>query len=70
MLGSIDQRRVVLALLEALAANDAAAVLRQVAELDEATPDYAAVLAELLALLQRVALVQAVPDAAAADDRG
>ena len=66
MLGSID-RRVVLDLLEALAANDAPALLRRVAELDEATPDYAAVLAELLALLQQVALVQAVPEAAPAD---
>ncbi|MDS4018940.1 MAG: DNA polymerase III subunit gamma/tau [Candidatus Competibacter sp.] len=62
MLGSIDRRRVV-SLLEALAANDASTLLRQVAELDEAVPDYAAVLAELLSLLQRVALVQAVPGA-------
>jgi DNA polymerase-3 subunit gamma/tau len=68
MLGSIDRRRVV-ALLEALAAGDAPTVLRQVAELDELSPDYAAVLAELLALLQRVALAQVAPDTAAADDR-
>ncbi len=44
-----------------------AGLLRQVAELDELSPDYAAVLAELLALLQQVALVQAVPEAAPAD---
>jgi DNA polymerase-3 subunit gamma/tau len=62
MLGGIDRRRVV-GLLEALATDDAAAVLRQVAELDEFSPDYAAVLAELLSLLQRVALAQVVPDA-------
>ena len=68
MLGSIDRRRVV-ALLEALAASDAPAVLRQVAELDELSPDYAAVLAELLVLLQRVALAQVLPDTAAEDDR-
>ena len=43
MLGSIDRRRVV-ALLEALAASDAPAVLRQVAELDELSPDYACLL--------------------------
>lgn len=68
MLGSIDRRRVV-ALLEALAASDAPAVLRQVAELDQLSPDYAAVLAELLALLQRVALAQVLPDTAVEDDR-
>ena len=67
MLGSIDRRRVV-GLLEALAANDAPAVLRQVAELDELSPDYAAVLAELLSLLQRVALAQVVPEAVPDDD--
>jgi len=67
MLGSIDRRRVT-GLLEALAANDAPGLLRQVAELDENAPDYAAVLAELLSLLQRVALTQAVPDALADDE--
>lgn len=67
MLGGIDRRRVV-GLLEALAADDAAAVLRQVAELDELSPDYAAVLAELLSLLQRVALAQVVPNAVPDDD--
>jgi DNA polymerase-3 subunit gamma/tau len=67
MLGSIDRRRVT-GLLEALAANDAPGLLRQVAELDENAPDYAAVLAELLSLLQRVALTQAAPDALADDE--
>jgi DNA polymerase-3 subunit gamma/tau len=66
MLGSID-RRAVVGLLEALAGNDASALLRRVAELDEATPDYAAVLAELLSLLQQIALVQVVPQAAPVD---
>ena len=66
MLGSIDRRRVV-GLLEALTANDAPLLLQRVAELDELSPDYAAVLAELLALLQQVALVQVVPDAAPDD---
>ncbi len=66
MLGSIDRRRVV-GLLDALAANDASLLLQRVAELDALSPDYAAVLAELLALLQQVALVQAVPDAAPDD---
>ncbi|MFZ1827840.1 MAG: DNA polymerase III subunit gamma/tau [Candidatus Competibacteraceae bacterium] len=67
MLGSIDQQRVT-GLLEALAANDAPGLLRQVAELDENAPDYAAVLAELLSLLQRVALTQAAPDVLADDE--
>ncbi len=66
MLGSIDRRRVV-NLLRALAAGEAPAVMRQVAELDELAPDYAMVLAELLSLLQRVALAQAVPDAVPED---
>ena len=61
MLGSIDRHQVI-TLLEALAANDAPSLLHQVAALDESAPDYSAVLAELLSLLQRVALAQAVPE--------
>lgn len=67
MLGDIDQRRVV-ELLEALAANDAPRVLQRVAELDALAADYAAVLAELLTLLQRVALAQVAPDALPDDE--
>ncbi|MDZ7621843.1 MAG: DNA polymerase III subunit gamma/tau [Candidatus Competibacteraceae bacterium] len=67
MLGSIDRRWVV-ELLEALAAGDAPALLRRVAELDESAPDYAAVLAELLSLLQRVAVAQVAPEATSDDD--
>ena len=66
MLGSIDRRRVV-NLLRALAAGEAPAVMRQIAELDELAPDYAMVLAELLSLLQRVALAQVLPDAVPED---
>ena len=66
MLGDIDRRQVV-SLLEALAVNDAAVLLRRVAELDEAAPDYTTVLAHLLSLLQQVALAQAVPDAVPTD---
>ncbi|MDQ5910246.1 MAG: polymerase subunit gamma/tau, partial [Pseudomonadota bacterium] len=66
MLGSIDRRQVT-GLLDALAANDAPGLLQRVAELDEHAPDYAALLAELLSLLQRVALTQAVPDTLADD---
>jgi DNA polymerase-3 subunit gamma/tau len=60
MLGTIDRSRTV-QLLEAVAAGDAAGVLREVAELDELAPDYAAVLEELASLIQKVALRQAVP---------
>lgn len=67
MLGAIDQRHVV-ELLEALAAGDPGAVLQRVADLDRAAPDYQAVLADLISLLQRLALAQVVPGAA--DDSG
>ena len=67
MLGDVDRRRVV-ELLEALAAHDAPAVLHQVAALDAFTPDYTALLADLLTVLQRLALIQAVPDAAPDDE--
>jgi DNA polymerase-3 subunit gamma/tau len=67
MLGSIDRRQVT-NLLERLAANDAPGLLQQIAALDEHAPDYAMVLAELLSLLQRVALIQVVPDAPIDDE--
>ncbi len=62
MLGTID-RDVVYRLLDALAANDAAGLLGEVGRADEFTPDYAALLAELLSVLQRIAVAQALPDA-------
>jgi DNA polymerase-3 subunit gamma/tau len=62
MLGSID-RDVVFRLLDALAAGDAAAVLAEVAAADDFAPDYAVLLADLVSLLQRIAVAQAVPDA-------
>src|SRR5215831_16806765 len=61
MLGTIEQTHVV-EVLDALAARDAKRLLTCVADLDERVPDYQGVLAELAALLQRVALYQAVPD--------
>ena len=67
MLGGIDQGRV-MRLLQALAASDAPALMQQVADLDELAPDYEAVLADLLSLLQRVALVQVVPEAGSDED--
>ncbi len=69
MLGTVDRERVH-ALLERLAAGDGPGLMAACAALDEQGPDYDAVLAELLGLLHRVALLQMVPEAAAAfEDR-
>jgi DNA polymerase-3 subunit gamma/tau len=59
MLGSIDRSHV-LRVLEALARQDGNALLREVDRLDEHAPDYGAVLDELLASLQHVAVLQLV----------
>ncbi len=67
MLGTID-RRAIFRLLEALAAQDAQSLLEQIAELDERAPDYGGVLADLVTLLQRIAVVQQVPTALRRDD--
>jgi DNA polymerase-3 subunit gamma/tau len=67
MLGTIDQRHV-LRLVDALARNDAEGLLNGVAELEEMAPDYSTVLAELLSLLQSIALAQVVPDQPFSDD--
>jgi DNA polymerase-3 subunit gamma/tau len=61
MLGTLDRRQV-FAIVEALIARDARKVIDCVNELDEHAPDYREVLAELAALLQKLALLQAVPD--------
>lgn len=61
MLGSIDQRDVY-RILDALVAADAAAVLQRIAEVDEYTPDYSNLLADLQSLLHRIAVAQAVPE--------
>ncbi|HKQ82248.1 MAG TPA: DNA polymerase III subunit gamma/tau [Steroidobacteraceae bacterium] len=61
MLGTIDRSHV-FAVLRAIGARDARAVIDIVAALDERAPDYKDVLGELAAILQRVALLQAVPD--------
>ena len=62
MLGNIEHSHVV-HLLDALAAADGEALLRGIADLSEFAPDYDGVLAELLALLHQIAVVQAVPGA-------
>ena len=61
MLGTIDHRQI-FSIVTALAHHDAREVLQQVAALDEHAPDYRDVLAEMAALLQQVALAQAVPE--------
>jgi DNA polymerase III subunit gamma/tau len=61
MLGTLDRAQV-FGIVEALIARDARKVLDRVNELDEHAPDYRDVLAELAALLQKLALLQAVPD--------
>jgi DNA polymerase-3 subunit gamma/tau len=62
MLGSIERGQIY-AMLRALAQQDGAELLAQVALLTEQAPDFSSVLAELLSLLQRIAVAQAVPDA-------
>jgi DNA polymerase-3 subunit gamma/tau len=61
MLGTLDRSQV-FGILDAVAARDARRVLECVGQLDERAPDYREVLAELAAVLQKVALLQAVPD--------
>jgi DNA polymerase-3 subunit gamma/tau len=59
MLGTIDREHV-LRLLAALADQDGNALLAEVDSLDERSPDYGAVLDDLLAALQHVAVLQLV----------
>lgn len=62
MLGTVSRDRV-MHILKALVANDAALVMQHVADLSDLSPDYASVLAELLAMLHQMALAQKVPQA-------
>ena len=66
MLGSIDRGRIQ-QIFQALLDKNAAVILDQITELAEFSPDYASVLEELISLLHRIAVSQAVPDAAARD---
>ncbi len=61
MLGTVDRQQVV-RLVERLADRDARGLFECVAAIDEFAPDYAQLLDEIAALLQKVALRQAVPD--------
>jgi DNA polymerase-3 subunit gamma/tau len=66
MLGTIDRNRVT-RIVEALARGDGSELLAQVRELDRDAPDYDRALVDLAAFLQRLAIVQVVPDAAGED---
>lgn len=61
MLGSIDQKQVY-RIIEAVANLDARQVLSEVVSLAEFSPDYSAVLANIISVLHRVAIEQAVPE--------
>jgi DNA polymerase-3 subunit gamma/tau len=61
MLGTLD-RSEVFEILQRVAEGDASKVLEAVNKLDERAPEYREVLAELAAVLQKIALLQAVPD--------
>jgi DNA polymerase-3 subunit gamma/tau len=61
MLGTLDRSQV-FGMIEAVAARDARKVIECVNQLDERAPEYREVLAEFAAVLQKVALLQAVPD--------
>ena len=61
MLGTLDRSQV-FSIVDAVASRDARKVLECVEQLDERAPEYREVLAEMAAVLQKIALVQAVPD--------
>lgn len=62
MLGTIDQTAVY-DIVTALASLDGRAVLAAVERMSEQAPDYASALAEMLAVLHRIAIAQALPEA-------
>jgi DNA polymerase-3 subunit gamma/tau len=61
MLGSIDQKEVY-DLIDGLIRQDAKSIVEKISQLAEHAPDYSGLLSELLAVLHRVAMAQAVPD--------
>ncbi len=67
MLGTID-RGLVLQILEAVAASDSDRTMALVEQFAERAPDYENAMNEMLSILHRVAMHQAMPDLAAADD--
>jgi DNA polymerase-3 subunit gamma/tau len=67
MLGTIDRGHVA-RIIAALARQDGPALLAQVRDLDRDAPDYDRALIEMSAFLQRIAIIQIVPDAAEKDE--
>ena len=67
LLGTLDRRHVE-GILNALADQDGAALMSCVAQLDERAPDYDQALGELAAAIQRMALLQALPDLRGEDE--
>jgi DNA polymerase-3 subunit gamma/tau len=67
MLGTIDRGHVG-RLVEAVSRGDGAALLAEVRELDRNAPDYDRALVDLATLLQRIAIVQIVAEAAPQDE--
>jgi DNA polymerase-3 subunit gamma/tau len=67
LLGTLDRRHVE-GILNALAGQDGTELMSCVARLDERAPDYDQALGELAAALQRMALLQAVPDLRGEDE--
>lgn len=61
MLGTVDRRQV-LALLQALLQQDGKALLQHLQSLAEFAPDWQALMAELLAILHRLTVLQLAPD--------
>ena len=67
LLGTLDRKHVQ-GILTALAGKDGAALMQQAAHLDERAPDYHQALGELSGAIQRMALLQALPDLPPGDD--
>ncbi|MCP4273219.1 MAG: DNA polymerase III subunit gamma/tau, partial [Gammaproteobacteria bacterium] len=62
MLGSIDRDHIY-RIITALAENDGVSIISIVEELSQFAPDYGDILAEMLIVLHRIALIQQIPDA-------
>jgi DNA polymerase-3 subunit gamma/tau len=67
LLGTLDRKHVQ-GILGALATKDGTALMQQVAHLDERAPDYHQALGELSAAIQRMALLQALPELPPGED--
>lgn len=62
MLGTID-RVLIQTIIEGLVASDGAQILKAVEQFAEHSPDFQAALADLLTMLHRIAIAQALPEA-------